>query len=86
MSVAVLDITFPEVLALATGVLGVAGLIFTALKYNRDDATAVVSQQSQIVGDMKALNDELRTTVQDLRLQRDELKLQVDRLTEQLDR
>lgn len=50
----------PEVVSLIIGVLGVAGLVFTALKYNRDDTTAVLGQQNTIVSEMKTLMDELR--------------------------
>ena len=38
---------------------GLAAAIFTALRFNRDDATAIVGQQRQVLDSMKALNDEL---------------------------
>ena len=63
------------------GVLGVCGLIFTALRYNRDDTTAIVTQQNTIVDEMKTINGELRLTSDSLRAERDELRQQVDRLT-----
>jgi hypothetical protein len=72
--------------ALGIGVLGVAGVIFTALKYNRDDTTAVVAQQDVILNDMKLLNSELRTTADGLRTERDALSVQVRELTEQVER
>ena len=53
-------IDWAHALPIIIGLLGIAGIIFTALKYNRDDTTAVVTQQSMIVGEMKTLNDELR--------------------------
>jgi cell division protein FtsB len=53
-------VNLPEVVSLIIGVLGVAGLVFTALKYNRDDTTAVLGQQNTIVSEMKTLMDELR--------------------------
>lgn len=71
-------------LPLIIGILGVAGIIFTALKYNRDDTTAVVNQQNTILGEMKVLNDELRATTSSLRTERDELKLQVGELSNQI--
>lgn len=73
-----------ELAALLIGVLGVAGLVFTALKYNRDDTTAIVNQQSVIVGEMKTLNDELRTTVGSLREENGRLRVQVEKLTTQI--
>lgn len=78
-------INLAEAIPLLIGVLGVAGLIFTALKYNRDDTTAVLTQQNTIVGEMKTLNDELRQTTTDLRSERDSLKTQVQDLTRQVD-
>ena len=81
-----------EFAALALGIFGVAGVIFTALKYNRDDTTAVVNQQAQIVGTMKTLNEELRTTadslrteVQSLRGENEVLHGQVEGLTAQVE-
>jgi predicted nuclease with TOPRIM domain len=74
-----------SLLAIVTGILGLAGIIFTALKYNRDDTTALVGQQSQILTDMKALNDELRETADALRAERDELRGEVARLSGQVD-
>jgi uncharacterized coiled-coil DUF342 family protein len=74
-----------SVLPLVIGVLGLAGLVFTALRYQRDDTTAVVSQQAQITSEMKTLNDELRTTTTGLREERDELRGEVNRLSGQVD-
>ena len=48
-------------------ILGLGSLIFTALKYNRDDTTALVNQQSVIVHDMQAVNEELRHERDDCR-------------------
>ena len=61
-------------LPLVIGIVGLGGLVFTALRFRRDDTTAVVNQQNVILDDMKKLNDELRTTVSDLRTERDELR------------
>lgn len=62
-----------SLVALVLGVLGLGGLIFTALRYNRDDTTAILGQQNTIVGEMKTLNEELR-------LARDECREEVARL------
>ena len=77
-------IDWVSALPLIIGLLGVAGIVFTALKYNRDDTTAVVTQQNVIVADMKLLNDELRVTTADLRTERDGLREQVGELTKQI--
>jgi hypothetical protein len=78
-------IDFAGFTALAIGVFGVAGIIFTALRFRRDDTTAVVTQQSQITTEMKTLNDELRATTASLREERDQLRLEVQRLSGQID-
>ena len=54
-----------DALALAIGVAGLGGLVFTALRYRRDDTTAIVGQQSTIVHDIQALNGELRLALED---------------------
>ena len=77
-------IDWTTALPIIIGLLGIAGLIFTALRHNRDDTTAIVTQQSTIVGEMKVLNDELRTTTTRLREERDGLQLQVGELTNQI--
>ena len=69
-----------SVLPLIIGVLGLAGLIFTAMRYGRDDTTAVINQQAQITAEMKTLNDELRTTTERLRKERDACLTEVERL------
>ena len=74
----------PTALAAIIGILGLAGIIFTALSWRRNDTTAIVSQQDTIVGEMRSLNDELRTTVDRLRNERDELEAAVRNLTEQV--
>jgi len=71
-------------LPLVIGIVGLGGLVFTALRFRRDDTTAVINQQNVILDDMKKLNDELRTTVGDLRTERDELRVQVGELTVQI--
>ena len=68
------------------GIAGLGGVIFTALRYRRDDTTAVIGQQDTILNDMRLLNDELRTTSQELRTERDALKIQVQELTTQVEK
>ena len=78
-------VNWPVLVTLAIGVFGLAGVIFTALKFNRDDTTAIVSQQNTLMGDMKMLNDELRTSTEMLRGERDSLRDEVARLNHQLE-
>ena len=79
------SIVFLPLVSLTIGVIGLGGLIFTALRFRRDDTTAIVTQQSVIFDDLKKLNEELRTTAGDLRSERDGLKYEVTRLTGQVD-
>jgi hypothetical protein len=74
------------ILPLVIGLVGLAGVIFTALKYNRDDTTSVIGQQDTILNEMKTLNDELRTTTSELRTERDGLREQVAELTTQVEK
>lgn len=71
--------------ALLVSVLGLGGVIFTALRFNRDDTTAIVGQQSTVLASMKGLNDELRETSDRMRTERDELRGEVANLTGQID-
>lgn len=75
-----------QLITLGIAIFGLAGLIFTALKYNRDDTTAIVSQQNTILGDMKIINDELRSTSDRLRTERDSLATQVELLSKQIEK
>jgi uncharacterized coiled-coil DUF342 family protein len=75
-----------EAIALVTGVVGLAGVLFTALRFRREDTSAVVSTQSQILLDMKALNDELRVTADSLKKERDELRGQVEQLRSEVNK
>jgi Tfp pilus assembly protein PilV len=75
-----MGVDWVSVLPLIIGVLGLAGLIFTAMRYGRDDTTAVVNQQAQITAEMKTLNDELRITTERLRKERDACLTEVERL------
>ena len=43
-------------LAIVTGIIGLAGLVFTALHFNSDSSKAIVEQQSAVLKDMGAVN------------------------------
>lgn len=77
-------IDFPGLLAIVIGLMGLGGIIFTALRFRRDDTTAIVGQQDTILKDFKALNEELRITVDRLRGERDECTEQVKQLRKEL--
>jgi cell division protein FtsB len=86
MPVPLAAVDLPQLVSLVIGVLGVSGLIFTALRWRRDDTTAVINQQDVILKDMKTLNDELRTTSDSLRTERDALREQVTDLTGEVEK
>jgi uncharacterized protein HemX len=79
-------VNWPVLVTLAIGVFGLAGVIFTALKFNRDDTTSIVNQQNTLMSEMKMLNDELRESVTRLRGERDALTTQVEQLTKQVEK
>ena len=74
------------IVSLAIAGLGLGGLVFTALRWRRDDTTAIVGQQDTLFGEMRTLNDELRTTVIALRAENDRLQAQIADLRRELDR
>jgi len=72
------------ILAIIIGLMGLGGVVFTALRFRRDDTTAIVSQQDTILQDFKSLNEELRITADRLRNERDECTEQVKKLRGEL--
>jgi hypothetical protein len=66
--------TAPQWIALAIALMGLGGLVFTALRFNRDDTSAIVSQQSTVLHDMQAINEELRHERDDCRGELAELR------------
>ena len=57
-----------ELVSLVIGVLGVAGIIFTALRWRRDDTTAVVTQQGMLFEELRVISEALRTERDGLRV------------------
>lgn len=56
-----------ELVSLVIGILGVAGIIFTALRWRRDDTTAVLGQQAELFSEMKGITESLRLERDDAR-------------------
>ena len=75
-----------QLITLGIAILGLAGLIFTALKYNRDDTTSIISQQDTIFNDMKVINDELRITSTQLRSDKNDLQEQIKILMKEIEK
>ncbi len=63
-----------DIASIAPAVAVAAGfgtLIFAALRHPREEATAVVEQQSQLMTDMRGLNDELQEALDRCRRERE---------------
>lgn len=69
-----------QIVAIAIGLSGLAGVIFTALKYNRDDTTAIVNQQTVLLGNMRSLYDSEHEQLAAVTSERDALRAEVSRL------
>lgn len=67
-------------IAIVTGIIGLAGLVFTALKFNADRSSAAVQQASDVLEDMRKLNDALHIRINDLEQEIEQLHKQVDKL------
>ena len=63
-----------EWLPIIIGICGLAGLVFTAARFRRDDTSAVVQQQSTILHDLETLHAELRVTADVYKTERDECR------------
>jgi hypothetical protein len=57
---------------------GLAAAIFTALRFNRDDATAVVNQQKTLLDGMRDLNQELQEALDRCRANSRETAAELD--------
>jgi hypothetical protein len=55
------------------GICGLAGIVFSALSWRRNDTTAIVGQQDVILNEMRGLTDELR-------ISRDECRAELERV------
>lgn len=49
----------PAIISAVIALAGTGGVVFGALRYNRDEAGKVVVQQTTVLTNMQALNDEL---------------------------
>jgi hypothetical protein len=79
-----LAVSVPEILGLTIGLVGLAGVVFTALSWRRNDTKTMVDTQASIVGEMQVLNGELRATADRLRAERDDCTTEVARLRRDL--
>lgn len=67
----------PLIISVVVAVAGSGGIVFGALRYNRDEAGRVVTQQTAVLESMRGLNDELQSALDRVRLERDDLVKEV---------
>lgn len=69
--------TVDVVLPALTASAALAAAIFTALRFNRDDATAIVNQHKVVLEGMRGLNDELEAALERARVRANEAEARV---------
>ena len=75
---------WPTLLPAVIGICGLGGIIFTALRYRRDDTTAVLGQQDTILNEIKSLNEELRLMAEAFKGERDACRVEAKQLQDDL--
>ena len=78
--------SFSTALAISTGLVGLIGVVFGALRFQRDEAGKIVAQQTAVLGDMRDLNDELQDALARTRDERDQFAGEVRLLRETVQR
>jgi septal ring factor EnvC (AmiA/AmiB activator) len=78
--------SLPVIFAAFVTVAGSGGVVFGALRYNRDEAGKIVIQQTSVLTDMRGLNDELQEALNRTRTERDELLSEVRGCREEIAR
>lgn len=81
----------PVIISVIVALAGSGGVLFGALRYNRDEAGKVVAQQTAVLTNMQSLNDELhealnraREDADTARGERDALRLTVETCTNEI--
>ena len=75
-----------QIVALVIAVGGLGTLIFAALSWRRNDTTALVGQQTEVLNSIHLINDELRVTADALRSERDKCYEEVAKLRRTIER
>lgn len=76
----------PVILTIIGALVGSGGIVFGALRFNRDETGKTVSQHSAILADMESVNQHLITELDRLRNQLNELRLEYEKLLEERNR
>lgn len=67
-----------QVLGTALGIIGLAALVFTALRFRREDTGQLVEQSTKLVSGMETITKELRAERDNAKTERDEAKRERD--------
>jgi predicted nuclease with TOPRIM domain len=70
----------PALIAAVLALAGTGGVIFVALRHNRDEAGKIVTQQTSVLSNMQALNDELSDALDRARNESDRFRAERDEL------
>lgn len=68
------DAVVTQSVSVILGIIGLGALVFTALRFRREDTGALVEQATKLVTGMDTLTDELRAERDDARQQRDQMR------------
>jgi chromosome segregation ATPase len=72
----------PVLLTVVGALVGSGGIVFGALRFNRDETGKTVTQHSAILADMESVNQHLISELDRLRRQLDELRAEHETLLE----
>lgn len=78
--------TITVILGIVAALVGSGGIVWGALRYNRQEAGEIVQQHSQILADMRSLNEELHLALSRAREERDQLRTEVEKLNYEVGR
>jgi chromosome segregation ATPase len=73
----------PVILTIVGALVGSGGIVFGALRFNRDETGKTVTQHSKILADMESVNQHLIDELVRLRNELATLRIEHDRVTEE---
>jgi aspartyl/asparaginyl beta-hydroxylase (cupin superfamily) len=75
-----------DLIGVVMGIMGLGAIIFTALRYRREDTGALVEQATKLVTGMDTLNEELRLQRDEEREENQKLRAEVASLRDEIRR
>lgn len=73
----------PVILTIMGALVGSGGIVFGALRFNRDETGKTVTQHSKILADMESINQHLISELERVRKDLDELRAEYDKLLDE---